>query len=81
MTSSADLGNSEKPRCSITVQDSRCKGCAICITFCPKGVLLLEGKRPVLAKPEECSGCALCECICPDFALHVSRREDRASTD
>ena len=27
---------------SITIKEARCKGCKICVTFCPKAVLALD---------------------------------------
>ncbi|KJR99769.1 MAG: hypothetical protein VR68_08520 [Peptococcaceae bacterium BRH_c4a] len=49
-----------------------CKGCNLCVTICPKGILSLDelGKITV-DKPEECIGCGLCEGTCPDFAIKV----------
>ena len=49
-----------------------CKGCAICVAFCRKGVLELdtEGKA-VVARPEECIWCGDCEIRCPDLAVTI----------
>lgn len=49
-----------------------CKGCGICVEFCPKQVLALGDDGKVLvAKPTECIDCGLCELRCPDFVLRV----------
>ncbi|MBM3189431.1 MAG: 4Fe-4S dicluster domain-containing protein [Chloroflexi bacterium] len=50
-----------------------CKGCGLCIAFCPKQVFD-EGddNRPIVARPENCIGCEWCEIHCPDFAISVS---------
>ena len=55
---------------------SRCKGCGLCIAFCPKKVFDtdFEGKC-IVARPEDCIGCMACDFRCPDFALEV--REER----
>ncbi|MGE5484863.1 MAG: ferredoxin family protein [Ignavibacteriales bacterium] len=47
-----------------------CKGCGICVEFCPKKSLALDkDHKAYVAKPGECSGCKLCEMRCPDFAI------------
>jgi len=49
-----------------------CKGCGICVYFCPKKVLELDAGDKVVAKrPEDCLCCKLCEFRCPDLAIEV----------
>jgi 2-oxoglutarate ferredoxin oxidoreductase subunit delta len=49
-----------------------CKGCAICVAFCPKSVLELDEKDKAVAKRlEDCIACRLCELRCPDLAIAV----------
>ncbi len=56
----------------VAVYNRWCKGCGICIEFCPRKVLDLsaEGKA-VAARPDQCTRCRLCEVLCPDFAITV----------
>ena len=63
----------------------RCKGCELCVTVCPKGVLELDvglvnrlGYHPVrLTDPDGCTSCAICARICPDavFTVYARPRE------
>jgi 2-oxoglutarate ferredoxin oxidoreductase subunit delta len=48
-----------------------CKGCGICVAFCPKKALFLDEKNKVAVIAAKCNGCAVCELFCPDFALVV----------
>ncbi len=54
------------------INEEWCKGCGICVHFCPKDVLELNAKEKVYAKfPENCIACRLCESICPDLAIEI----------
>jgi len=55
----------------IKVNIEWCKGCEICVAFCPEDVLEMEGGKVKVARPEECIKCMLCELRCPDFAITV----------
>jgi len=55
----------------IRVKIEWCKGCEICVAFCPKDVLEMEGGKVKVARPEDCIKCMLCELRCPDFAITV----------
>lgn len=59
----------------LVVDPKWCKGCGICVAFCPKGVLALEKEKVVIANPDNCIKCALCEMRCPDYAIWVEEGE------
>jgi 2-oxoglutarate ferredoxin oxidoreductase subunit delta len=49
-----------------------CKGCGICIAFCPKNVLELDSEdKAVAVRSEDCICCGLCELRCPDLVIEV----------
>lgn len=60
----------------ISIKMARCKGCGICVAFCPKQVLALDALGKVqVANPEACIGCGVCEMRCPDYAIFVDKIE------
>ena len=65
----------------VVVNTERCKGCALCVEFCPKDVLVLgnetndSGYYTVIQKDlDGCNGCALCAIMCPDLSLEVYKQ-------
>ncbi|MDI6782600.1 MAG: 4Fe-4S dicluster domain-containing protein [bacterium] len=58
----------------ISVHVEWCKGCGICIAFCPKGILIDSGNlgKPHVVKMEDCVRCMLCTIRCPDFAIEIN---------
>lgn len=64
----------------IVIDQELCKGCELCIAFCPKKLISLSDKLnaagylPSTFKDSgECTGCASCALICPEVAIEVYR--------
>ena len=55
----------------IVIHEKLCKGCSICIDFCPTNVLELRGSIVKVRNLEACTRCQLCDLRCPDFAIQV----------
>jgi len=62
----------------VRILTAYCKGCELCVSVCPKGVLEMSadlaetGVRPARPKPgAECTGCTLCYQVCPDAAIEI----------
>jgi 2-oxoglutarate ferredoxin oxidoreductase subunit delta len=63
------------PRGEVFIYAKWCKGCRICVEFCPTQVLAFHNERhiPVVVAPENCTGCHFCDTHCPDLAIAVRR--------
>lgn len=65
---------------TITIDPERCKGCALCIEFCPKKLIKLSDKLNMKGyfiaafdDGAECTGCATCAVMCPEVAIEVMK--------
>lgn len=65
------------PKGAVQITVERCKGCGICVEFCPTHVLGMSSAfnakgyhPPFVVNGEKCSGCDLCGMYCPDFAIY-----------
>lgn len=69
-------------RAEVVVFDNWCKGCGLCVAFCPHGVLEMNGEGRVhVAAPERCTACHWCDTHCPDFAIVVRRVDEVLSRE
>lgn len=61
----------------LRINDEWCKGCGICVVFCPTKVLELDERdKAVAVRPGDCIACILCELRCPDLAISVTVEDD-----
>ncbi len=65
------MAEAEKKLPRIEIDAVRCKGCAICVDFCPTKVLVMRGTIAAVQNLEACTRCQLCDLRCPDFAIRV----------
>lgn len=66
----------------IEIDSARCKGCQLCASVCPQGVIVMDttqlnAKGYHAAHYDDslgaCTGCALCAVVCPDVCITVYR--------
>jgi 2-oxoglutarate ferredoxin oxidoreductase subunit delta len=72
-TSKAVLG-------SIIIAGDFCKGCELCISFCPKSAIAQSERLnaagyqcAVFDENGGCTGCGICALVCPEVAIEVYR--------
>lgn len=85
-------GRSYAPHLEISMSriifaEERCKGCLLCASVCPKGIILASSRlnRQGYAVAEAgdtaaCTACASCALICPDCAISVIRERKAGQT-
>ncbi|MCP4583830.1 MAG: ferredoxin family protein [candidate division Zixibacteria bacterium] len=64
----------------VELNENLCKGCDICIEFCPFDVFENSEKLnrkgyyvPVIARGDDCTDCRICELMCPELAIIVTK--------
>jgi len=66
----------------VKINSAKCKGCELCRSVCPKGVLAMskhfneKGYCPAeVADADACIGCTSCALICPDCAIEIFKED------
>ena len=59
----------------LVLNRSWCKGCGICVAFCPREALEIAEGKARLIPDAECVLCGQCELRCPDYAIYISAEE------
>ena len=63
----------------VVIRKDRCKGCELCVSSCPKGVLAIDHEEVnvqgyhavTVVDADACIACGSCVIMCPDGALNV----------
>lgn len=66
----------------IVIEEERCKGCELCVQFCPPKVLAMSTRlnsrgfyTVELTDEARCTSCAACALVCPDLVITVFKAE------
>lgn len=70
----------------IEIDREFCKGCMLCIEFCPQGLITLSNdlnlsgyhaacftEKKTKKEKRKCTGCSICAIVCPEVAIEVYR--------
>jgi 2-oxoglutarate ferredoxin oxidoreductase subunit delta len=62
----------------IKIDKEKCKGCLLCLNFCPRGAIKKSEKLNKLGlnfveykDSDACLGCMMCAIVCPDCCIEV----------
>jgi len=66
----------ENEKCSLHIRPELCKGCEVCVEFCPVQALSLDKRKLIVTASamEKCIACGMCELRCPDFAIYINKK-------
>lgn len=70
-------------KASIMIEKEKCKGCGICVSVCPKGLLFLDESyinlkgihAARISDINQCIACGTCGFMCPDGVITIEKEE------
>ncbi len=72
----------EKKRFIVKIDYQHCKGCELCVQFCPQKILKLTDKVNNLGykfctvvDEEKCNGCGVCYIMCPEYIIEIYKNK------
>lgn len=75
-------------KAKVTIDRNRCKGCELCVRFCPKQVLAMSREIndkgyffAQVVNQEACIACRFCGFICPDTAIEIALEVEGEKTE
>jgi len=70
-------------RFKVKFNRDKCKGCELCVNFCPKKILAMDsvvngkGYHPAgITESSACIGCASCATMCPECCITIYELEE-----
>jgi len=71
----------ERMNVMVSFDESRCKGCGLCVGACPKGIVAIsketmnqKGFHPARVTDDTlCINCGFCAEMCPDVVIRVEK--------
>ena len=65
----------------VVIDTNRCKGCGLCVNFCPKDNIQLSSELneagyhyAQIVSEDECTGCQMCVLMCPDVCIEIYKQ-------
>lgn len=72
----SNMYNNEIVTEKLVINKNWCKGCGICVNFCPRKVLILENEKVEIVDIDKCIECGQCELRCPDYAIYLRGKKN-----
>lgn len=73
---------SKKIEAELVINTEWCKGCGICVAFCPKQVLALNrNDKAEAVRYQDGTACRMCEWRCPDLAIEILIPQKETQSD